>query len=403
MSDSIYNLDRQLAYFSAKLKKTNSISQPNKRLINEFLQSCKAEGLSKHRITKYLYMLARLAEMLRKDFKQTNKHDMEKLVANIEGSDSWSEWTKHDYKVTIKKFYKWLNGSEEYPSTVKWIKTTMKNNRKMLPENLLTMEQLQALANATTNLRDKALIMCLYESGCRIGEFLGIKIKHIEKNDYGLKIMLYGKTGSRRILLISSASLLSEWLEVHPEKDNPEAWVWCGIGYTNKGKMLSYPATKKLIKDLCLKIGIKVRIYPHLFRHSRATELAKTLTEAQLCEFFGWTQGSNMPATYVHLSGRDTDEAILKANKVKDIKPTETGKVLRTCPRCKGINTSEDKFCKFCGMFLDVETAMKIEKKRAVADMIANLLLSIPDIRKLAVKQARKKGMTKELEDLLGE
>ena len=29
-------------------------------------------------------------------------------------------------------------------------------------------------------------------------------------------------------------------------------------------------------------------------------------------EHFGWVQGSEMAATYVHLSGRDVDNALLK-------------------------------------------------------------------------------------------
>lgn len=38
------------------------------------------------------------------------------------------------------------------------------------------------------------------------------------------------------------------------------------------------------------------------------------LTEAQMNVYFGWVQGSDMPGVYVHLSGRDVDDAILKAN-----------------------------------------------------------------------------------------
>ena len=42
--------------------------------------------------------------------------------------------------------------------------------------------------------------------------------------------------------------------------------------------------------------------------------MANYLTEAQMNVYFGWTQGSDMPGVYVHLSGRDIDDAILKAN-----------------------------------------------------------------------------------------
>lgn len=54
---------------------------------------------------------------------------------------SWSDWTKHDFKVILKKFYKWLRGSEVYPEEVIWIKAPVRNNNK-LPEELLTEEEI---------------------------------------------------------------------------------------------------------------------------------------------------------------------------------------------------------------------------------------------------------------------
>jgi site-specific recombinase XerD len=62
------------------------------------------------------------------------------------------------------------------------------------------------------------------------------------------------------------------------------------------------------------KIGKNV--YPHLFRHSRATHLADKLTEAQMKIYFGWSGRSDVPSVYVHLSGRDVEEAILKLHGV---------------------------------------------------------------------------------------
>jgi len=46
--------------------------------------------------------------------------------------------------------------------------------------------------------------------------------------------------------------------------------------------------------------------------------MANYLTEAQMNAYFGWVQGSDMPSIYVHLSGRDIDDAILKANGVRE-------------------------------------------------------------------------------------
>jgi integrase/recombinase XerD len=49
--------------------------------------------------------------------------------------------------------------------------------------------------------------------------------------------------------------------------------------------------------------------------------MANYLTEAKMNAYFGWIQGSDMPSIYVHLSGRDIDDAVLKANGIieKDV------------------------------------------------------------------------------------
>ena len=57
----------------------------------------------------------------------------------------YSDWTKLNYKTTLKKFYKWLAGGEDYPEQVKWIKTSKRNMNRTLPEELLTEEDITNL------------------------------------------------------------------------------------------------------------------------------------------------------------------------------------------------------------------------------------------------------------------
>ena len=39
----------------------------------------------------------------------------------------------------------------------------------------------------------------LYDSGCRIGELLTLRVKDIEYDDYGIRLTVNGKTGVRRV------------------------------------------------------------------------------------------------------------------------------------------------------------------------------------------------------------
>ncbi|MDI6799059.1 MAG: tyrosine-type recombinase/integrase, partial [Candidatus Aenigmarchaeota archaeon] len=112
--------------------------------------------------------------------------------------------------------------------------------------------------------------------------------------------------------LFSSVPHLSNWLEHHPLKDNPDAPLWVSVGTRNSHKQLLYYGLYQRLRRIAKRAGIKKKVNPHAFRHARATFLANHLTEAQMKEYFGWVQNSKMASIYVHLCGRDTDEAILK-------------------------------------------------------------------------------------------
>lgn len=57
------------------------------------------------------------------------------------------------------------------------------------------------------------------------------------------------------------------------------------------------------------RAGIDKPSNPHHYRHSQASYLGTKMTVAQLCEWFGWVQNSDVPRRHVLLSGRYIDNA----------------------------------------------------------------------------------------------
>ena len=63
-------------------------------------------------------------------------------------------------------------------------------------------------------------------------------------------------------------------------------------------------------------------------------------------EFFGRTEDSKMPAVYIHLSGGDLSEAILKMYGLKDDnKKVKVYFKAKKCPKCGFVNLFDAKFC----------------------------------------------------------
>lgn len=342
----------------AKLEKC-SITEKNKDLITHFCEYKTAQKVKLPRIDKYLMTLRLVAEryLNDRDFTALTSDDIITIIAKVERS-GLSDWTKHDYNLILKTFYKWLNRDD----IVKVIKVVNPGN-KTLPEDLLTEEDVQKMIDAAYTQKDKAFVACLYEGGFRIGEIGGLAVKDVTFDKYGAIVIVNGKTGMRRVRLIFAMPYLAAWLEAHPFRSEPDAPLWLNMGVGAKGRGMKYEALRLQIRRIGERAGVQAKINPHNFRHSRATFLASRLKECQLNEYLGLVQGSNMTRVYVHLSGRDLDSDLLKMYGLKTDEEQEQSLKTVKCPHCETYNTEGARVCVKCKMPLTVaEVAAKEDR-----------------------------------------
>jgi integrase/recombinase XerD len=370
-----------------RLQEAPDVADADKASIISLVEHLLVKGVSKQRSVKYVNHLIVLARTVGCAMETLDRKGVEALVSRVNAAN-YTEHTKHDYKVILKKYFQWLRKcdeeEQEYPDEVRWIKTRFKKKR-LVPEALIKPEEVAKLAAVADNLRDRAFVLTHYDGGFRIGETLSMRIQNVEFDKYTAVVRVEGKTGPRRVRLTISTPALAAWLSIHPFRSDPDASVWIGVGTVGKNKPLTYAGARSMLKRLAKRAGLKKRIYTHLMRHSRATELATILTEAQMKEHFGWVPGSYMPSTYVHLSGRDVDDTILKAHGISVDKDSKSGAaiMLIKCPRCSKDITSEDQFCPACGMVLNSKAVVQIEDERAKADQLMDVLMKDEEVRSL--------------------
>ena len=356
-----------------RLVNDTRLSVDNRLKIVQFIDYCRAQGLGPLRTLHYLRILSSIGSLLGKPFGDATKQDMVSLLSSLEDR-RYSEWTIHDHKVTLKKFYRWLRGGREAPEEVAWFSTTTRNHGAKLPEQMLTPDEVTRLAGAAENSRDRAFVQVLYETGCRIGEILSLNYGSVELDRYGAVILVPVKTGMRRVRVVASAQALASYLQDHPDKA-PSSPLWVGLGTKNKNQPWAYPAARAMLVKLAGRVGLSKKVNPHSFRHSRASHLAPLLTEAQMNEYLGWRQGSEMPSIYVHMSGRDVDKALPKIGGVEvDEEEKKSEFKVRVCVRCGSSNSPASSFCGRCGLPLSAEGVAKVTAAEATASSIAAAL-----------------------------
>lgn len=394
MKIDIHNYSRQVDVALNRLKKERKVNEKNKNLILSFVDYLVTEGISKPRITKYIDMIRYWAILLNKDFDLVKKEDIAKVLTKIQLNENYSVWTKHAYKVMLRRFFQWLKKTgDDYPEEVKWMKSRISKCDQKLPGEgeLLSEEEVMKVLAVTDHPRDRAFISVLWESGCRVGEIGSMRISNVLIDELGILITVIGKTGSRKIRLVSSTEPLISWLKVHPFKNDKDSPLWINRMTTKSAQPLSYRNIAYMIQWYFNKAGINKRCNPHIFRHSRATFLANHLTEFQMNQYFGWVQGSDMPSTYVHMSGKEVEQAILTLNGITNTKEQskESKLVPKKCPRCQTLNSFDSSYCSKCACVLDMKLLSEMQdqttKEKDIDDWgnkLLNALMKNPEALK---------------------
>ena len=385
---AVYDYNNRIGKQKEKLA---TESPGNKDLIERFIRDQKVKSeISPQRVYMLFSQMRFISKIMKDKLENPNEEDIKNLVEKInshkvvkrkekpgqkEELKDASDVTKRNIKATARQFYRWLN-DDSPPKFLKLIKTNTKLSRQVEKE-IISPETHQKLIDACENARDKAILSLLYDSGVRASELLNRKIKDLEFEDYGLVLRVRsGKTGYRQVVVVGESPIyLRQWLDIHPDRNNTDSPLFVKVNRNGKSKELDYNALRQIFQRIKERAGIKERIHPHLYRHTRASLLAGSVAEAPLESQMGWVHGSKMSATYVHLSAEAQKSAILKAygmEKENTIIPTK--KPVK-CSRCGNDNLPDAKYCRYCWLPLDAGEALKMkEREDEVSKAILDLL-----------------------------
>jgi integrase/recombinase XerD len=122
-------------------------------------------------------------------------------------------------------------------------------------------------------LRDRALLECLYATGMRVSELIGLKQSHVMFRE-GV-VLVYGKGSKERLVPIGRMAM--KWIRRYQEGPRVKLAL---RGYSRdtlflnaRGGALSRMAVWNCIAKYARSARITKKVHPHTFRHSFATHL----------------------------------------------------------------------------------------------------------------------------------
>ncbi len=159
---------------------------------------------------------------------------------------------------------------EHYTSfKCKPVKIGRPSRPKRIIQNTLSEAEVSRMIQITKNLRERTVIVCLAFSGMRVQELCNLKTEDVCVGTNQLTVIA-GKNKKDRIVNISSdsAKILFEYIQTFSKKTGEYLFTTL-----LKGNRLATGDIRKLIRGLAVRAQIGRRVFPHLFRHSLATNL----------------------------------------------------------------------------------------------------------------------------------
>lgn len=142
---------------------------------------------------------------------------------------------------------------------------------KTLIKNTLSEAEITLMIDAAKNIREKSIISLLAFSGIRNKELCNLRVIDVNLGDNMVRVT-QGKGMKDRLINISGdcSRILIDYVNQFQKKG--EDWMFTTLRENHK---YSPSDLRKLVHVLAKRARIEKRVYPHLLRHSLATNLLK--------------------------------------------------------------------------------------------------------------------------------
>lgn len=302
--------------------------------IEAFLAHLTDIGRSPNTVNAYAYGLAAYFDYLDKDWRHAGLEDVSGFVGSLRESKQLASGTVGLRLAAVTSFYDFhlRNGVtvarelsivrdphgprrgllSHVPRRRIRGRAISIRTRKLIPRTL-DREEVQAILEATTRLRDRFLMALLYETGCRIGAALGLRhgdlatwdrqIHFIPREDNANGARFKGSNAyvvdvSSDLVQLYSAYMFNEY----PEEIESD-YVFVNLFSPPIGHALVYSRVDSIVRGLRTKTGIEFT--PHMFRHTHATELLRAGVGIEIVAKRLNDAVDTVNETYAHLTSAD--------------------------------------------------------------------------------------------------
>lgn len=232
-------------------------------LLDCYLRAMKVQNRSAKTIKRYEYIIRKMMEWVKIPTRQITVHHLRNYLASMQDRGI-KDSTMQGVRQVFTAYFNWL----QRESLIEWNPTANLGSIKVakVERKCYSEIELARLNMACENARDRAILLFLSSTGCRISEMTALNRDSI--NLEKCECLVHGKGNKERMAYFSevTGATIREYLE---ERTDENEALFVG----RRGRL--QPDGVRIMLNRIAKIANVEHVHPHKFRRTRATELTR--------------------------------------------------------------------------------------------------------------------------------
>lgn len=401
--NDIYNNKKKYGQFKANLnqllekppknsKRKYFCKNPaNLQYFEKLFLAFEAKDVSYIRRVRLLQTLKLITYATETDLACATRIDINRIVSFMHSVYN-SPKSKADFIKDVKHIWKNLfpdkdeKGREDetiVPYVVRHLSAKIDKSREKLRNDRLDFDEYENIVGYfSKDVRLQCYVTLAQESLGRPQEILYIKIRDIQLYDNYAKLYIseHGKEGCGFLLCIDSYPFLIKWLELHPFKNKPDAYLFITTTRQSPQRQLTPYTINMHLRNACEALDIRKKITCYSLKRNGVTfRKARGESDVEIQHIARWTSTKQI-STYDYTNQEDmlkrqlSRKGLLEPEKSLNVKSPKTIQ----CKFCNEFSGFTDKFCKSCKRPLHRKA---ITQSVANEEELASLRSELKDIK----------------------
>lgn len=233
-------------------------------LLDCYLDALKVQGRSTKTIERYRYIISKMMKEIGVPTRRVTVYHLRTYLAKQQERGIKDTTTEGERQV-FSAYFNWLQREsliDRNPTANLGAIKCAKRKKRILSD--VDIDNLKTYCKCN---RDRAIVLFLASTGCRVSEVTGLNRDAIDFS--GLECVVHGKGNKERTVFLDSVAAIALKRYLNERKDDNTA-----LFVNRYGKRLKPGGVREMLNELAKRAGVD-HVHPHKFRRTLATSLAR--------------------------------------------------------------------------------------------------------------------------------